>query len=366
MKKTIFLISLIALMAMVSTSAVAAPYKKMQVQFVDERGEPRTDLSYVAVYNAGTATASTIKGDFGASIAITNPMNLSSANTGIRASNGMVEFWTTQASVDIVAAVGGVTVKYYNVNASQVYFQVPYITRPGAAVNKGGYQVFRQTPGAGLSTGAAPGGTAGNVNILSWPDFSLEAFVIGTQTILVPPIAAGGLDITYDLTNNDGIELSSNMLASSPSGFVIGTDGPFHFRAKLKILGDVAHSDERYVGFRLAEAGAAAIATYKDLAALNVNGGNIYTSTNLNDAASPTAVDTTKDWATTETHILEVDVSQTGVVTFKIDGVAPPTTQAFTFDTGDVVIPFIRVLHDSAITTGDGVLLLEWDCGLDD
>lgn len=367
MKKTLFSVLLVALMLVAFTvPAYAAAYQQRQIQFVDERGEPRTDLSYVKIWNAGSTTASTLMGDSAGSISITNPMTPTSTNTGLRPDNGMATFWTTKSAIDVEAAVGGVMVKFENVNGSQTYFQVPYITRPGAAVTKGGYHVFRQTPGAGLSTGAAPGGTAGNVNILSWPGFALEAFVIGTQTILVPPIAASGLDITYDLTNNEGIELSPNMLASSPAGFVIGTDGPFSFKAKLKINGDVTHSDETYVGFRLAEAGQAAIATYKDFAALNCNGGNIYTSTNLNDATSPTAIDTTNNWLTTETHVLEVCVSRAGVVTFKIDGQPPLVTQAFTFDTGDVVIPFVRVLHDSAITAGDAIYLQEWDCALDD
>jgi hypothetical protein len=57
-----------------------------------------------------------------------------------------------------------------------------------------------------------------------------------------------------------------------------------------------------------------------------------------------------------------VYVSAAGVVTYKIDDAAPTATAAFTFDSGDVVVPFFHLLHDA--TTPGAVYLQSWECGL--
>jgi hypothetical protein len=51
-------------------------------------------------------------------------------------------------------------------------------------------------------------------------------------------------------------------------------------------------------------------------------------------------------------------------VTYLIDGVAPTTTAAFSFDSGEVVVPFFFFLQ---ATTSPGIVeLIEWISGLDD
>ena len=67
-------------------------------------------------------------------------------------------------------------------------------------------------------------------------------------------------------------------------------------------------------------------------------------ATNLNGGGAA-YTNTTDGWADGETHTLRVNVSAAGVVTFLIDGVAPTSTAAFTFDTGDVILPCFRGLH---------------------
>jgi hypothetical protein len=101
----------------------------------------------------------------------------------------------------------------------------------------------------------------------------------------------------------------------------------------------VSGSDICAVGFRKTQAYNATFVNYTDKATLNKIGGNINISTAINDAAD-VDTDTTEDWADGETHILEVYVSAAGVVTYKIDGEAPGTVAAFTFDATDVVVPF--------------------------
>ena len=84
------------------------------------------------------------------------------------------------------------------------------------------------------------------------------------------------------------------------------------------------------------------------MAVLNVISGDITIETILN-AASTTSTDTTDNWADTATHSLKVKVTSAGVVTYLIDGTAPSTTAAFTFDSGEVVTPFFYFIHASDV-----------------
>ena len=81
-------------------------------------------------------------------------------------------------------------------------------------------------------------------------------------------------------------------------------------------------------------------ATYTDYASLDVNAGDIYAETALNNTTA-TPTDTTDNWADGEIHELAVYVSNAGVATFKIDGADPTVnSHSVTFDAGDVVTVF--------------------------
>jgi len=197
--------------------------------------------------------------------------------------------------------------------------------------------------GAGAATG-----TAGDENLIMWPGLTLEYHVLGTQTIVAPSMAATGLDLnSLDQTADDGAEYCPGILASSPHVFTVGTDPAFMMRAKLSIA-DVSGTDDLAVGFRKLEAYQANVDDYDEMAALNVIAGDIKIETILNGAAT-TTTDTTDNWADAETKELEIHVSAAGAVTYLIDGVAPTTTAAFSFDSGEVVVPFIYVLNDTDV-----------------
>jgi hypothetical protein len=83
--------------------------------------------------------------------------------------------------------------------------------------------------------------------------------------------------------------------------------------------------------------------------------GNITIQTILNNGSTATQ-DTGDDWANTETHRLKVSVDTAGAVTYEIDGKAPSTTVAFSFDAGEVVTPFFHFLQASGAQTGALVL----------
>ena len=184
----------------------------------------------------------------------------------------------------------------------------------------------------------------------------LIAFPIGTSTI--PPVmTAKGLDITGDLTADEGFEIVSGELGATGRPFIIGADPAFYFCATVYIA-DVSGTDDFHVGFRRSEAFTATFDNYNDLASIGNISGNVYIETILNNAAT-TSTDTGDDWADGETHKLCVYVSAAGVVTYTNNGLAPTTTAAFTFDSGDPVIPFVHLLQDTDIA--ETTTITKWE-----
>jgi len=212
---------------------------------------------------------------------------------------------------------------------------------------------------AGIEGGAATGVT-GDENVMAFEDNIFEYHILGAgQTKLAPILAAGGLNVALDLGADEGLEISQGITARSRSAFVIGTDA-FYFKATFYIT-DVSGTDDCAVGFRTAEAYQANIDDYNNMAALNVIAGDINIET-IDDNAGTTTTDTTDNWADLASHTLAVYVDVNGVVTYTIDGAAPTTTAAFTWDDGDTVVPFLYLLH-----TGDfaeATYLTSWECGL--
>ena len=208
---------------------------------------------------------------------------------------------------------------------------------------------------AGSILGGAPTGVTGDENIYSNGEATLHSHVLGTQTLLAPIYAAGGLNIAQDLVNNDGMEYSAPIQAGSQKSFVVGEE-EFSFAVTFNIA-DVSGTDDCAVGFRLKADYAANIDDYTDSAVLNVISGNITIETILNNAAT-TVTDTTNDWADAESHTLEVAVDLDGAVTYKIDNADPIVSAAFSFDAADEVIPYFHFLH--AATSPGAITLEKW------
>lgn len=224
------------------------------------------------------------------------------------------------------------------------------------------YETFDIDPVTSKKAGGAAGGTAGDENVMGFQFNQFEYHILGTQTITAPSLAATGLDINMDQTDNDGVEISQGILANAMHAYTVGTDGPFFFRVKLSIA-DVSGTDDCAVGFRKAEAYQANLDDYDEMACLNVISGAINIETILNGAATSTT-DTTDTVADGVTVTLQVNVSKAGVVTYKIDGVAPSTnpSSSFTFDSSEVVVPFLFFLNSSDVA--GAVVIQEWECGL--
>lgn len=224
------------------------------------------------------------------------------------------------------------------------------------------YENWKQIPITAAKAGGATSGTA--TNVLYTPNLYLEYQPKGTQTILAPVVVTvsegvSALNIGMDQTDNDGVELCAGILNSNPLAFKIGEDAAFFIRVRFSIE-DVSGTDDCAVGFRLAEAYQANIDDYNDMAVLNVISGDINIETILNGAATVTT-DTTNNWADGATHQLEVFVSNSGVVTYTIDNVAPIVTAAYTFRNGIYVVPFMFMLNSTDLV--GAVNILEWECG---
>ena len=222
------------------------------------------------------------------------------------------------------------------------------------------FVVFNTNPVTAKVAGGAATGATGDENVFAENGDNFEYHILGAgQTILAPSMISTGIDISLDQTADEGLEIGQGITAGAKHAFTVGTD-TFYMKVKFDIP-DVSGTDDCAVGFRKAEAYQGAIDNYDEMAALNVISGDIKIETILNNAAT-TTTDTTDNWADGETKTLEIYVSSSGVVTYKIDGSAPTTTAAFTFDDGEVVVPFFYFLHDTDLA--QNTALIEWDVGL--
>lgn len=242
---------------------------------------------------------------------------------------------------------------------------------------------FKEIPVARSSVAdqGEPTGTAGDVNTLYVGQSAFQQHVLAGQTILGPAKTTLGLNITQDLTNNDGIEYTlgnefpANTVISALAGatkgtFTVGTDGPFYFALKLYIT-DVSGTDDCCVGFRKAEAYQANVDDYDEAAFLNVISGTINIETILNNAAT-TTTSTTDTWSDATAKTLMVVCDSDGSITgdntvgkcyFFINGLKPsaePTTR-FKFDSGEIVIPFFYFLNDSDVA--EATTFQRWQSG---
>lgn len=219
--------------------------------------------------------------------------------------------------------------------------------------------VFQASPivQSALTTGAAPTGATGDVNIVSFQEgIVMEQFIIGAgQTIIAPRMDTSGLSIALDQTATEGVEYNFGAArANSRHAHTIGTADAFFFEVTLRIL-DISAGNPFMIGFRKTEANNAIIANYTDYALMGINtvtsATNVSMLTELNSGGQ-TATDSTDAWTGGDdgTTRLRVLVSGAGVVTFEIDGVAASAAPAFTFDGTDVVVPIIHLIQGADLS----------------
>jgi hypothetical protein len=207
-----------------------------------------------------------------------------------------------------------------------------------------------------LTTGAAPSGATGDVNLMYLQQGVLmEQFILGAgQTIIAPRMSANGLLVSLDLTATEGAEYNFGAArTNSRHAFTIGTSPAFFFEVGLYI-NDMDGADPYVIGFRKSEANNATFGNYTDYAAIGMiastSATNLVTVDELNSGGQ-TITNTTDAWGGDgTTNTLRVLVSAAGVVTYTVNGGAPSAAGAITFDNADVVCPFIRLTHSASPT----------------
>jgi hypothetical protein len=179
---------------------------------------------------------------------------------------------------------------------------------------------------------------------------------------------SAGLNLQGDAAtaDNTGMEL---IFGGSQHGgnasCTIGTHGMV-FDATFNSA-DFTDQDCVAIGFRKAEefqtghqpiiAAASGDAVYTDYVAFGVlSADDVQISTRLNDGTTA-HVDSTQATAASGNHRFQVTVTSAGVVTFAHIGAAvmsagtlaaPSTTKVFSFDSGDVVVPYLSILSTNA------------------
>lgn len=200
--------------------------------------------------------------------------------------------------------------------------------------------------------GTAEDGTANVHNVIHLGNghkINYVAIVAQTATIAM---TANGLNIGLDQTALDGAEFYVGINGASGRAAIIGTTPAFEASITFQIA-DVSGTDDFHFGFRRAETVNATFDDYLDVASIGcVTSANpmlIQLETILNNQGT-TTTNTTDTLADATSIKFTVKVSSAGVVTYLIDGVAPSTTATFTFDDGDLVIPFIHYLQHADLT----------------
>lgn len=175
-----------------------------------------------------------------------------------------------------------------------------------------------------------------------------------------PDMDADGLDISGDAVDDDGNEIFGAMYGATGRPMYPNVDPAFQFCATVDIS-DVSGTDDFWVGWRKAEAPNATFNNYDTYAVIGFDNtsGDVHTETE-DDGASLTTTDVTltavADDIDTKYCVL---VSDTGAVTYTVDGAAASDAVAFTFDAGEPVIPFIHFLH--ATTSPDEIVVMDWE-----
>ena len=225
---------------------------------------------------------------------------------------------------------------------------------------------FRSAPiVAGDAAGAAATGTAGDENRFITEDGAFEYHVIGTVTACYPVIggtvAAGGYDISGDDADAEGFEIGQGITARSKHSLVAQTDSGY-LEVKLYIT-DVDGANDIAVGWRKVEGYEADFETYTDMYTLDVVEGDVFIASTINDAGTLND-DTEINTADTTAIVLKVVVATDGTVTSFVNGTEETEHQAeFTFDSGDVLVPFLYFINNATIA--EDTYLMEWKCQID-
>lgn len=173
---------------------------------------------------------------------------------------------------------------------------------------------------------------------------------------LVPYASSNGLEIPLDADVVNGVT-GVEICPGAAAAFTVGTDPAFFVEAKIKIQ-DISNLDRMWLGFRKNEAYRADPNDYDELCAIHVGetgasvaDGYFSMAKILNNAATVFSASGETAWADTVEKTLRLEVDAAGRCKMFVDGTQNSTS--FTFDAGEVVIPFLQVDNATGSTSGD-------------
>jgi len=215
---------------------------------------------------------------------------------------------------------------------------------------------------------ALPVETDAATNVVQTLKTTLYATNIGTQTLLAPKVVSTGLSLAGDQTNGDGFELTLQNPGNTDAKFLftVGSEPVGFFLEAKMTVADVSWAIELLAGFRKNGAVTPARATYSDYAFIGLTGADIKIATDLDDAGE-VLTDTTENLADTGEITVRIEVQTDGKVTYLLANSttdtlnAPTVFKDFQFNTGDVIVPAIRMLNGSDLA--DAVVLNSLKCG---
>lgn len=219
---------------------------------------------------------------------------------------------------------------------------------------------------------------AGDINTLWSGGYGWQYFVNADFAGAVPQVIhnATGLAFSVDATNNDGIEFAPILAetialaagvhdgsiaapARTVNGFTARSEDMF-VRVQLT-LEDVSALDFVSLGFRLSQLPQTTLAGYTDYYVVNINNGALETRSKRNNGTESVTL-STETVADAGTLTVEVRVNRSGVAQALVRGALIASGQAgFTFDSGDLLIPFLLIQADSG--DGGAVELSLWESG---
>lgn len=276
----------------------------------------------------------------------------------------------TQVSSSAFKKAGGIYGRsdgaYQEENSKAVY-----IVENGTAAQAAGFGVYESfTPNAYAAVPSALMTIAGVVQSASAQQldigyFGPNVFIFGQSTAqtILPVMDSIGLDISGDQVSAEAYEMFGGVLGASGRPAVIGVDPAFYFCVTAEIA-DASGASDFHVGWRSwTETQVKLITSYSNYATIGLEGTSNPNTIQIltgNDGTD-VATDTTNTWADAASKKLCVNVSGAGVVTYTINGAAPSTTAAFTFDDGDSVIPFVAFEHGADVAGAVDITL--WEVG---
>jgi len=302
-----------------------------------------THLTEICTGNvtAGTATLDIATGTGAQTLQIANGAGAKTVTLGSTNTTSSLTLQSGTGDITMTGTVKEIDAEFLSRSGDDITFQASPVMQ------------------SALTTGAAPTGATGDVNLMCCQEgIIMEQFIIGAgQTIIAPRMSTNGLLVSLDLTATKGAEYNFGAARNnSRHAFTIGTSAAFFFELQYRI-NDMDGADPYIFGFRKVEANNGTWTAYSDYATMGMiastSATNIVLATELNSGGT-TITNTTDAWGGDgSVNTLRVLVSSTGVVTYTINGVAPSVTAAFTFDNADVVVPFAHFVHSASPTEVD-------------